>query len=58
MANPIPFKAHVDPKMELDRQLEAAPLEHAEELLVVYDILRSAHANGTLDLINGLVGRA
>lgn len=56
MANPIAFKPKVDPKYELDRQLAAAPSSHAEELLVVYDILKAAHANGTLDLINGLIG--
>ncbi len=56
MANPITFKPKVDPKQEQERQLKAAPAAHAEELLIVYDILRTSHANGTLDLINGLVG--
>ncbi len=56
MANPLPFRVHVDPKLELQRQLDAAPIENAEALLVGYDILKTAHANGTLDLINGLVG--
>ncbi len=56
MANPLRFKPVVDPKQELQRQLEAAPLEHAEALLVAYDILKTAHANGTLDLVNGLIG--
>jgi len=56
MANPLAFKPVVDPKLELEKQLSAAPVEHAEELLLVYDILKTAHANGTLDLINGLVG--
>ena len=56
MANPLQFKPVVDPKHELQRQLDAAPMEHAEALLVGYDILKTAHANGTLDLINGLVG--
>ena len=56
MANPIAFKPKVNPKQERERQLAAAPSSHAEELLVVYDILKAAHANGTLDLINGLVG--
>jgi uncharacterized protein YjgD (DUF1641 family) len=55
MANPLHFKPKVDPKLELQRQLDVAPLENAEALLVAYDILRSAHANGTLDLIDGLV---
>ena len=56
MANPLHFKPRVDPKRELQRQLDDAPLEHAEALLVVFDILKTAHANGTLDLVNGLVG--
>jgi uncharacterized protein YjgD (DUF1641 family) len=56
MANPLNFKPRVDPKLELQRQLDAAPLENAEALLVAYDILKTAHANGTLDLVNGLVG--
>ena len=56
MANPIHFKARVDPRLELERQLAAAPIEHAESLLVCYDILKTAHANGTLDLVNGLIG--
>jgi uncharacterized protein YjgD (DUF1641 family) len=56
MANPLHFVPKVDPKLELQRQLDAAPLENAEALLVAYDILKTAHANGTLDLLNGLVG--
>lgn len=56
MANPLHFRPRVDPKRELQRQLDDAPLEHAEALLVVFDILKTAHANGTLDLVNGLVG--
>ncbi len=56
MANPLKFKPVHDPKQELQRQLDAAPMQHAEALLVGYDILKTAHANGTLDLINGLVG--
>lgn len=56
MANPLHFKPKVDPKLELRRLLDAAPLENAEALLVAYDILKTAHANGTLDLVNGLVG--
>ena len=56
VANPIPFKPLVDPKHELQRQLDAAPMENAEALLVAYDVLKTAHANGTLDLINGIIG--
>jgi uncharacterized protein YjgD (DUF1641 family) len=59
MANPIAFKPpQVDPRTELGRRLESAPTEHAEALLVVWDILQSAHDNGTLDAVHGLmVGR-
>ena len=56
MANPIHFKVVVDPKQELQRRLDAAPVQHAEALLVGYDILQRAHDNGLLDLVNGLVG--
>jgi uncharacterized protein YjgD (DUF1641 family) len=59
MANPITFKpAPVDPRTELNRRLDAAPTEHAEALLLVWDILQSAHDTGTLDTVHGLtVGR-
>lgn len=56
MANPLSFKPKVDPKLELKKQLDNAPLENAEAVLVAYNILKTAHANGTLDLLNGLVG--
>lgn len=56
MAHPISFKPHpVDPHLELERRLSNAPREHAEALLVVYDILDAAHQNGTLDAVHGLV---
>jgi len=56
MANPITFKPlSVDPHLELERRLNAAPREHAEALLVVYDILQAAHDNGLLDAAHGLV---
>jgi uncharacterized protein YjgD (DUF1641 family) len=56
MANPLTFKPHpVDRRRELERRLSAAPRQHAEALLVVYDIIQSAHENGTLDAVHGLV---
>lgn len=56
MANPLSFKPNpVDPHLELERRLSKAPREHAEALLVVYDILQASHENGTLDAIHGLV---
>jgi uncharacterized protein YjgD (DUF1641 family) len=57
MANPISFvpKA-VDPKLELQRRLSAAPNEHAEALLVAFDLLEEAHRQGVLDAIQGAIG--
>lgn len=56
MANPIAFKpAPYDPKDGLMRRLEAAPKEHAEALLVAYDLLQTAHDEGILDLLHGMV---
>jgi uncharacterized protein YjgD (DUF1641 family) len=56
MAVPLNFKpAPVDPHLELQRRLEAAPREHAEALLVAYDILQAAHDKGLLDTVHGLV---
>jgi uncharacterized protein YjgD (DUF1641 family) len=57
MANPIAFKPKsVDPKHELQRRLDAAPMEHAEALLVAYDLLEEAHRQGILDAMHGLIG--
>lgn len=56
MANPIAFKpAPFDPKDGLMRKLDAAPREHAEALLVAYDLLQTAHDEGILDLLHGMV---
>jgi uncharacterized protein YjgD (DUF1641 family) len=57
MANPISFKPKVvDPKLELQRRLEAAPNDHAEALLVAYDVLEEAHRQGILDALHGALG--
>jgi uncharacterized protein YjgD (DUF1641 family) len=57
MANPISFvpKA-VDPRLELQRRLSAAPTEHAEALLVAFDLLEEAHRQGILDALHGAIG--
>jgi len=56
MANPIAFTpAKYDPKQGLMRKLEAAPAAHAEALLVAYDLLQSAHEQGILDTLHGMV---
>ncbi len=57
MANPITYTPQaVDPHLELMRKVEAAPREHAEALLVAWDLLQTAHDQGILDLLQGLVG--
>jgi len=57
MANPLLFEPkHHDPRQELERRLAAAPHEHAEALLVAWDILQTAHDKGLLDLAHGMVG--
>lgn len=56
MANPLKFRPPaVDPRTELNRRLDAAPEEHAEALLVAWDILQTAHDQGVLDAFHGLI---
>jgi len=57
MAQPIAFKpVTVDFKADLLRKLEKAPGEHAEALLLAYDVLEAAHQAGVLDLLHGALG--
>ncbi len=56
MANPIAFVPKpLDPREGLMKRLEAAPREHAEALLVAYDLIQAAHDEGILDLLHGAV---
>ena len=57
MAHPIAFKPQpTDPHQELMRRVDEAPREHAEALLVAWDLLQTAHDKGLLDLAHGLIG--
>ena len=57
MAVPIAFKPiTVDFKLDAQRRLEEAPREHAEALLLAYDVLEAAHKEGLLDLLHGAIG--
>ena len=57
MASPITFKIQpTDPHQELMHRVEEAPREHAEALLVAWDLLQTAHDQGILDLAQGLLG--
>jgi uncharacterized protein YjgD (DUF1641 family) len=56
MAVPIHFQPlQRDPREELRARLEAAPAEHAEALLTVYEILQSLHDRGILDALKGFL---
>ena len=56
MAAPLTFTPlPVDHKKELQRRLDAAPVEHGEALLVLWDLLQTAHEQGILDLLDGMV---
>ena len=56
MAVPLTFTPPpVDHKKELQKRLEAAPVEHGEALLVLWDLLQTAHDQGILDLLDGMV---
>jgi uncharacterized protein YjgD (DUF1641 family) len=57
VAKPIPFEVPLrDPQRELQSRLESAPVEHAEALLAVYDVLQGLHDRGLLDLVRGGLG--
>ncbi|GAA3755901.1 helical membrane plugin domain-containing protein [Terriglobus aquaticus] len=56
MAIPVPFTPKpLDPREGLRKRLDAAPMEHAEALLVGYDLIQAAHDEGILDLLHGMV---
>jgi uncharacterized protein YjgD (DUF1641 family) len=56
MAVPIRFQpVQHDPRDELYSRLKAAPAEHAEALLAVYDILQGLHDRGVLAGLKGLL---
>ena len=56
MANPIRFTpAPIDPKLELQKRIDTAPVEHAEALLVAWDVLQAAHDKGLLDALHGMI---
>lgn len=57
MAKPIEFKVYVpDAKDELQRRLQAAPVENAEAILASYDLLQKMHETGLLNILRSAVG--
>jgi uncharacterized protein YjgD (DUF1641 family) len=57
MAQPILLKIPPeDPREVLRQRLEAAPLEHAEALLSLLDIVQELHDKGLLEIAKGALG--
>jgi uncharacterized protein YjgD (DUF1641 family) len=57
MARPIGLEvAPHDPREELRKRLEQAPVQHAEALLESYELLQQLHESGVLRLLRGALG--
>ncbi|MFZ3216061.1 MAG: hypothetical protein WA192_08385 [Candidatus Acidiferrales bacterium] len=57
MAQPIALQLPPrDPREELRRKIEAAPVEHAEAILAAFEVLQGLHDRGVLELARGLLG--
>jgi uncharacterized protein YjgD (DUF1641 family) len=54
MAQPIPLQLPLrDPREELRKRLDQAPLTHAEALLDSYELLQQLHDHGVFELLRG-----
>ena len=57
MARPIPLELPPrDPREELRKRLEQAPVDHAEALLDSYELLEQLHEHGVFELLRGALG--
>jgi uncharacterized protein YjgD (DUF1641 family) len=57
MARPISLRlAPRDPREELNSRLQQAPMDHAEAVLAVYEVLQGLHDRGVLELMRGTLG--
>jgi uncharacterized protein YjgD (DUF1641 family) len=57
MARPISLELPSrDPREELRKRLEQAPVEHAEALLDSYALLQQLHEHGVFELLRGALG--
>jgi uncharacterized protein YjgD (DUF1641 family) len=45
-----------DPRQELRKRLEEAPIEHAEALLDSYELVQQLHDHGVFQLLRGVLG--
>ena len=58
MAVPVPMKTVVqaDPREQLLRRIQDAPIAHADAVLSAYELLQELHDTGTLDVLRGAFG--
>jgi uncharacterized protein YjgD (DUF1641 family) len=58
MAMPVPLKqiTQADPREELQKRIQDAPIAHADAVLSAYDLLQRLHDTGTLDVLRGAFG--
>src|SRR6202167_4136142 len=57
MARPIALELPPrDPREELRKRLDQAPIEHAEALLDCYELLGKLHEHGVFELLRGALG--
>lgn len=56
MAEPIQFTVGRDAREELRHKIENAPIDHAEAVLAVYELLQEAQDHGVLDTLRGVIG--
>ena len=58
MAMPVPMKQirQADPREELQKRIQEAPVTHADAVLSAYDLLQKLHDTGTLDVLRGALG--
>ena len=57
MAQPIQLELPArDPREELRKRLEEAPVAHAEALLDSYELLQQLHDHGVFELLRGALG--
>jgi uncharacterized protein YjgD (DUF1641 family) len=58
MAIPVPLKriTQADPREELLKRIQDAPIAHADAVLSAYDLLQRLHDTGTLEVLRGALG--
>lgn len=58
MAMPVPMKhvVQADPREQVLRRIQDAPIAHADAVLSAYELLQQLHDTGTLDVLRGALG--